>query len=323
MKLQKRGISRVVTVVVLVVIVAIAVAAYYLSSAPSSGGTATTTQSTTSTSTAVSTTGTSSSAVPSSSSSTLSSASTTTSSTSAGPSSSSTSASTTPTTTPQTSTQTLTAKCTSTTTASPASTVLALVPQLDAYPSMTMVFSGTTSTMKSGLNFTFSYSVQSVTSTTYRVAGDFAGNPSVTFTAWLLKNGTTLAVNLNHSSSNMTGTMAANLVQGYFGELAAVQGFVQEQSIYSNLFRSNGTSTVTIGTNTFTVTNYTAYALPETIQLCTGETDSLTAYSLSEGTPSGSSYELPVYVSIAGSSTSNGSATPFAFTIRITAFTVG
>ncbi|HUI86014.1 MAG TPA: hypothetical protein VLY21_02520, partial [Nitrososphaerales archaeon] len=76
-----------------------------------------------------------------------------------------------------------------------------------------------------------------MTSTTYKVVGDFAGNPSVTFTAWLLKNGTTLAVNLNHSSSNMTGTMAANLVQGYFGELAAVQGFVQEQSIYSNLFR--------------------------------------------------------------------------------------
>ena len=187
---------------------------------------------------------------------------------------------------------------------------------------MTLDFSGTTSTMTSSQDFTFSYSVVSVSSTTYKVEGDFAGASSVTFTAWLLKNGTTLAVHVNNSPSNITGTMAGNLVEGYFGEFAAVQGFVQEQSVYSNLFRSNGTSTVTIGTNKFTVTNYAAYTLPETIQLCNGESDSLTAYSLSEGTPSGSNYELPIYVHIAGSSTANGTTVPFEFTIRITAFTV-
>jgi hypothetical protein len=169
-------------------------------------------------------------------------------------------------------------------------------------------------------SFTFSYSVVYVTSTTYKVDGDYATTKSHLFTAWLLKNGTALAVNFGQG--NDTGAQAANDVQTYFGEFTLVQGFLQEQSLYSNLFRSTGTSTVTIGTQTLTVTNYVALSLPETVQLCNGETDILTAYNLSEGTPSGSTLELPTYVNIAGSSTSNGTTTPFAFTVKITALTV-
>ena len=169
-------------------------------------------------------------------------------------------------------------------------------------------------------SFTFSYSVVYVSSTTYKVEGDYVATKSHQYTAWFLKNGTALAVYIgNH---NDTGAAAASDVQTYFGEFASVQGFLQEQSLYSNLFRANGTSTVTIGTETFTVTNYVALKLPETIQLCNGETDSLTAYMLSEGTPSGSTLELPTYTNIAGSSTLNGTTTPFGFTIQITAFTV-
>jgi hypothetical protein len=171
------------------------------------------------------------------------------------------------------------------------------------------------------MDFTMNYTVVYVTSTTYKVAVDLVvGTHRLAFTAWLLKNGTTLAI--YHGQQNITGAQAESEIQGYFGEFAAVQGFVQEQTLYSNLFRSNGTSTVTIGTNTFTVTNYVAYTLPETIQLCNGKTDTLTSYSLSEGTPSGSSYELPTYVHIAGNSTANGTTTPFDFTTQITAFTV-
>jgi hypothetical protein len=174
--------------------------------------------------------------------------------------------------------------------------------------------------MTTSRSFTFSYSVVYVTSTTYKVDGDYVATKSHQFTAWLLKNGTALAVNFGQG--NDTGAQAATDVQTYFGEFALVQGFLQEQSLYSNLFRSNGTSTVTIGTQTFTVTNYVALSLPENIQLCNGETDTLTAYNLSEGTPSGSTLELPTYTNIAGTSTLNGSTKPFAFTIQITALTV-
>jgi len=185
---------------------------------------------------------------------------------------------------------------------------------------LTLSFAGKTSHMTSTRDFTLSYSVVYVTPTTYKVDVNYVATKSHPFTAWLLKNGTTLAI--YNGQVNETGAQASSDVQNYFGEFASVQGFVQEQSLYSNLFRSNGNSTVTIGTQTFTVTNYVTYTLPETIQLCNGETDTLTAYNLSEGTPSGSSFELPTYVNIAGTATENGTTTPFSFTVNITAFTV-
>jgi hypothetical protein len=145
---------------------------------------------------------------------------------------------------------------------------------------------------------------------------EYVAKKTLQFTAWFLKNGTTLAILT--SAGNITGAVANSDVQAYMGDFASVQGFVQDQSTYSNLFHSNGTSTVTIGTNPVTVTNYVANTLPETIQRCNGETTVLTAYNLSEGTPSGSTYELPTYVHMSGST--NG--TPFSFTFQVTAFTV-
>jgi len=185
---------------------------------------------------------------------------------------------------------------------------------------LTLSFSGNTSTMTQSRTFTLSYSVVYVTSTTYKVDLTYTQTNSHQFTAWLLKNGTALAV--EHGKTNDTGLVAASDVQSYFGEFASVSGFVQEQSVYSNLFHSNGNSTVTISGQTFTVTNYVINTQPETIQLCNGETDTLTAYNLSEGTPSGSNFELPTYASVTGSATMNGTRTPFSFTVQITAFTV-
>jgi hypothetical protein len=161
-----------------------------------------------------------------------------------------------------------------------------------------------------------------VTSTTYKVDLTYTATKSHQFTAWLMKNGTALAIYNAQTGVNETGSQASGDLQDNFGEFASIQGFLNGQSMYSNLFRPNGTSTMTIGTVTFTVTNYVANTLPETIQLCNGETDTLTAYNLSEGTPSGASFELPAYVSIAGTSTKNGATTPISFTVKITAFTV-
>jgi len=306
---QKRGVSRSIVVVVLIAIIAIGGGAFYFATAPSSGGTTTTTSTyTSSASPASSTTSTSTSVAQSSSMPVSTSTTTPVSSTSASSTTSSMTSAT---------TQTLTATCTTTTTSSATTAVLALIPWLNAYPSMTLSFNGNTSTMTTSRSFTYSYSVVYVTSTTYKVDGDYVSTTSHQFTAWLLKNGTALAVEIGQH--NDTGAQAASDVQTYFGGFASIQGFLQEQSLYSNLFRTNGTSTVTIGTQTFTVTNYVAVTLPETIQLCNGEADTLAAYNLSEGTPSGSTIELPTYANIAAS-TSNG--THFAFTVEITAFTV-
>jgi len=185
-----------------------------------------------------------------------------------------------------------------------------------------MTFSGKTSTMSTSHVFILTYSVAYVSSTTYKVDLTYTATKSHQFTAWLLKNGTALAIYNAQTGVNETGALASSDLQNNFGEFASIQGFLQEQSMYSNLFRANGTSTVTVGNQELTVTNYVANTLPETVQLCNGETDSLTAYNLSEGTPAGASFELPVYVSLAGTSTTNGTTTPIGFTVQITAFTV-
>jgi len=183
-------------------------------------------------------------------------------------------------------------------------------------------FAGKTSTMSSNHTFILSYSVVYVTPTTYKVDLTYTATKSHQFTAWLLKNGTALAIYNAQTNVNETGAQASSDLLNNFGEFASIQGFLQEQSMYSNLFRSTGNSTVTVGTQAFTVTNYVANTLPETIQLCNGETDTLTSYNLSEGAPVGATFELPVYVSIAGTSTTNGTMTPIGFTIQTTAFTV-
>ncbi len=295
MKLKRSAISRVVIVAVLVVIVVVAVGAYYLTSAPSSGVTTAPNTTSASFSSTLESTSPPATTPPSTASATVTSLSSST-------------------------TPTSTATCPLATTNSSVSTILALVPQLNAYPSMTLSFSGNTSTMTKSRTFSFTYTVAAVTSTTYTVNMQYVANKTHQFTAWLLKNGTTLAI--SSPKGNITGAQASSEVQEYFADVASVLGFVQDQSTYSNLFHSNGTSTVTIGTSTFTVTNYVANSLPETIQRCSGETTTLTAYNLSEGIPSGSSSELPTYVDIAGSTTVNGATTPFAFKVQITAFTV-
>jgi hypothetical protein len=308
-----------IVVGVLLIIVAIAGGGYLMVSAPSSGKTTTPTSTFTGPTASTSSSAAASTSTHVSTSSITSSASTATTSSSTSEIVSSTSI-TTFQTSSSTTTQTLTAACTSKT-SNATTTVLALIPWLNSYPSLSLSFGGQTSTMTSSRNFTLSYSVVYVTSTTYKVDLTYTTTKSHQITAWLLKNGTALAI--YDGQVNETGAQAASEVQTYFGEFASVQNFVQEQSLYSNLFDSTGTSSVTIGTQTFTVTNYVAHTLPETIQLCNGETDTLTAYNLSEGTPSGSDFELPTYTSITGTAVANGTTTPFSFTVKITAFTVG
>ena len=316
MKFQKGAISRLVIVVVLIVIVAIAAGGYYLASAPSSGATTTPTSATT----------TSSSVTPSSSTAVSTSSTTPPSSTpTISPSTTSTVVSTTSTspqpTTSTTTTTTLTATCPPKTQSNSTTIVLALIPWLNSYPSLTLSFTGKTSTMSSNHTFTFSYSVVYVTSTTYKVDLTYTATKSHQFTAWLLRNGTALGIYNDQNGLNDTSAQVSSDLQTYFGQFASIQGFLQEQSIYSNLFRSTGTTSVTIGSQTFNVTNFVTNTLPETIQLCNGETDTLTTYNLSEGTPGGATFELPVYVNIAGTASENGTTSPFGFTVNITAFT--
>jgi hypothetical protein len=192
---------------------------------------------------------------------------------------------------------------------------------LTAYNSQSVTFSDITGGKTN--NITSSFNVVYRSSSTIKVTSTFAStNTSETITAWILKNGTTLAVSV--AGQNFTGTAASSFIIGAFSgfyEEIAVGG---QQSFYSSAsqyFHSTGTSTATIGTNKVTVTNYAANSPNEAVTVC-GTTSTYTTFSLSIGTPSGTTFPLVTNLQLAGTTDVNGTPTSFAYTLQVTAFTL-
>jgi hypothetical protein len=175
-------------------------------------------------------------------------------------------------------------------------------------------------------NLTESYTTVYASATTYKVTITSSENSQSTppETVWILKNGTVLAISVE--GQNLTGSIAQTMIVGVFaGFSAEVQAGSQLSTYTANqYFHSTGTSSVTIGSSTFTVTNYSANTLPQTITDClTGSTTNLTAYKLSVGTPTGTSYKVVTYMQIAGSSTINGQTVDTDYIIQVVSLTVG
>jgi len=166
-----------------------------------------------------------------------------------------------------------------------------------------------------------------VSSTTYEVnITDLTPTKTYLTTAWFLKDGTVVGLVINGHNLN---TSASASFQTYFSLWEKALGLEQELLTYTSspFVKSTGTSTVTLGPSTFTVTNYTATSVPETVPGCNGESNTFTTGSFSAGTPSGSSYPLATYFDAAGSRTTVGtSGTPstitYSFIGQITSATV-
>jgi len=173
-------------------------------------------------------------------------------------------------------------------------------------------------------SLTEAYNRVYASSTTYKITiTSNEGGQNTTQTAWILKDGTVLAI--EEAGTNLTGSIAQDMVIGLFAGFAAEVQAGSQLSTYtaSQYFHSTGTMSVTIGTNTFTVTNWAANTLPQTITSCTGTSTNLTAYKLSVGTPKGTSYAVVTYMQLAGSSTVNGQPESFSYIIQIISLTVG
>jgi len=188
------------------------------------------------------------------------------------------------------------------------------------YSSLAISFEGT----KNGNthNLDFSYTVAYASPTTYKVNLNVVLNgKSRAYTLWDLRNGTVLAL-LLPNGENDTGYAASNTVLGYFSDLETLDT-IALQSNNPAYFHSTGTSPVTIGTNSFTVTNYASNTTNETIQGCNNSGyGTLSTYTTSLGTPSGSSFELVVSATFAGSLTDASGTTTFDYTYQVTAFTI-
>jgi hypothetical protein len=123
---------------------------------------------------------------------------------------------------------------------------------------------------------------------------------NMTSTVWMLKNGTVLAV--LEGGDNITGSIGSDVVAGYATGLIAETQAADQLSTYaaSSSFHSTGTSSVTIGSSTFPVKNYSANSDPEYISPCGSGPLTLSTYSLSVGTPAGSSISLVTYMQMSG-----------------------
>jgi len=172
-------------------------------------------------------------------------------------------------------------------------------------------------------NFTASYTVVSVNSTTYEVnVLDVLPTQTYSTTVWFLNDGT--VVRLDLAGHTFTGASAGTHFQTYFAPWEVDIVYGQEISAPTSLtfFHSTGTSPVTVGPTSFTVTNYAPNVLPETITACSGASITLNSGSLSVGTPNGSSYPLITYLAATGSETGTSGTTTYSFTSQITSVTV-
>jgi hypothetical protein len=207
-----------------------------------------------------------------------------------------------------------------------------VIPLLSTYSAMTILSNGTSSTTggtssssPQSFNYSQSYSTVYVSSTTYKISITTSeGGQSFTSTVWILKNGTTLAI--NEAGTNLTGSLARQIgASSFVGFTLQIQADSQiNQYTSSNYFHSTGTSTVSIGPTQVSVTTYAANSLPVTTTDCvTGDVTTLTAYSFSVGTPHGSSLPLVTHEHFAGTTVqTNGQTSTFDEVLQLISITL-
>lgn len=167
-----------------------------------------------------------------------------------------------------------------------------------------------------------SYSTVYTSASTIKVNVSYSSaGTNASYLVWIQKSGTVLAADF--SGYNITGSQAQGIVTGIFSGffIMNTQSQVYSSLLSSSYFRSAGTSQVTLGPTTMTVTNYVAANTPETFTDCNGDTTTLQTFALSAGTPSGTSYSLLTYLNESGSTTSSGQTNTFDFTLKIVSLT--
>ena len=147
-----------------------------------------------------------------------------------------------------------------------------------------------------------------------------------TNTEWILNNGTAIAVESSEGGQevNSTGTAATTMLAGAFAGFYVEIAFGQNQSIYGNdtqAIQSTGTSTVTIGGNQVTVTNYSANMSSQESNGCQTVT-TRTSFSLSVGTPSGATFPIVTNLQLTVSTTVGLASSTVSERLLLTSFTV-
>ncbi len=169
------------------------------------------------------------------------------------------------------------------------------------------------------VNATASYNVVYVSSSTIKVDVNYQTSQGTeALTVWVNLNGTVVGVNDN--GYNLTGSEGSDMTVGLFFAFV-IEADTSTSIPYFNAssqWESVGTSQVTLGPTTMTVTNYQFSSYPVTITSCSSS-ETFSAFSVSIGTPPGTSYQLITKLYEAG----DFSGTQGEYSIEITSITVG
>ena len=194
-----------------------------------------------------------------------------------------------------------------------------MVPLLQAYSSMEVKLNGTSD--GKNLNISESYNVLSSSPSGISVNVTYVANETYTISAVISTSGTIESFSFNgiNESGSVAGGMAIGLFAGFIFEIDYVDSLGNFTQILQ--FHPTGTSTVTIGSVSIPVTTYTANSLPVTTSTC-GGSDTLTAFSLTAGTPSGASLPLVTSATLAGTGTSDGTTSSYDVTVQVIGLTI-
>jgi hypothetical protein len=171
------------------------------------------------------------------------------------------------------------------------------------------------------LNLTEGYNVLSSSSSQISVNVTYVGNVTENIGAVIFANGTLASITMNGQTipESYGNEYAIGLFAGFIFEVDYVDSLNNFTQILQ--FHVAGTSTANIGSVSFPVTTYAANSLPVTTSTC-GGSDTLTAFSLTAGTPSGATLPLVTSATLAGSGNSEGSTSTYDITVQVTGLTV-
>jgi hypothetical protein len=194
-----------------------------------------------------------------------------------------------------------------------------VVPLLEAYSSLSVKLGGTND--GKNVNLSESYNVVSSSSSQISVDVMYQGNESETLDAVLFTNGTMDSLSMNGTS--IPSAYGTEIALGVFAGFILEIDYVDSLSNFTQIvqFHSTGSSTVTIGSVSIPVTTYAANSLPVTTSTC-GGTDTLTAFSLTAGTPAGAKLPLVTSATLAGTGSSDGITSTYDVTVQVTGVTL-
>ncbi|HXW37427.1 MAG TPA: hypothetical protein VEJ36_05965 [Nitrososphaerales archaeon] len=159
-------------------------------------------------------------------------------------------------------------------------------------------------------NSTISYTSTSMGGGIYNVTMTLASSGSTTSATFSIDASNSTVLSATIEGYTVTGSTAKSEFDAFMGLFGLQEYYSGEIGVFtdSSYFHSTGTKTETYGTTSFPVTTWVANSLPESIDFC-GVNSDITAYTLSVGTPPGTTLQFITYLNFASSSPSNENIT--------------